>query len=634
MEALGFAARSWLGSAVAACRAGSAAEAPPSDSTSSPYGFSKRATNRGDGPGAGAAPRVAAADARTGGGGAATCSFRAHPAPPVTQAVSWGAKPEPGGNGAGAVWERRAGPLSGPMREDAGEEYGAPVVRAKRTRMGGDGDEVWFHRSIAGTVQAAGSGDGEEAEEEKVFLVPSAAAFPQGTSAAAGPSLAAAKKEEFSKSPSNSPASSGGTDGGSSAVRPEQLHAHNGAPAARVEAMELVVALTACADSLAACNHDAANYYLARLGEMASPAGPTPMHRMAAYFAEALALRVVRMWPHVFDVAPPRELTDGAVAEDDDATALLVLNAVTPIPRFLHFTLNERPRHARGSPAHVRITSVGESRQELQETGAWLGCVAAALGLAFEFHAVVDHLEDVRLCMLHVKRGECIAMNCVLGAHRLLRNETGATIADFLGLARSTGAAILLLGEHEDALNSGCWEARFARAAVLRRGVRRRGRGGAGGHEPARAKAEEMFARRSATQWRSRPGTASSGTRPSPGGGGGAGRLVPERRHRRQGGNAGAHDREGMFAPGNYSVQAQDDGEGLTLRWMDQAMYTVSAWTPVSDAGGGGSTVSASVSTHSIPFSAKLNGGRHTRLSEEEKEQGFSVVLLLLVIIR
>jgi hypothetical protein len=69
--------------------------------------------------------------------------------------------------------------------------------------------------------------------------------------------------------------------------------------------------------------------------------------------------------------------------------------------------------------------------------------------------------------------------------------------------------------------------------------------------------------------------------------------------------NAGIGDREAMqgrmiarmFAPGNYSVQAQGDGEGLTLRWMDQAMYTVSAWTPVSDGGGGGSTVSASVST-------------------------------------
>ncbi|AQL02432.1 ATP synthase D chain, mitochondrial [Zea mays] len=585
-----------------------------------PYGFSKRASNRGDG--SGAAPRVAAPDARSGGGGG-TCSFRAHPAPPVTQAVSWGAKPEPGGNG--AAWERSRA-VKRAHEEDAGEEYGGPVVRAKRTRMGGDGDKVWFHRSIAGTVQAAGSGDGHEAEEEKAFLVPSAAAFPHGMSAAAaGPSLAVAKKEEFSKSPSNSPASSGGTDGGSSAVPwPEQLHAQNGA-AARVEAMELVVALTACADSVAACNHDAANYYLARLGEMASPAGPTPMHRVAAYFAEALTLRVVRMWPQVFDVSPPRELTDGAVAADDDATALRVLNAVTPIPRFLHFTLNERVLRAFDGhdrvhvidfdikqglqwpgllqslatrvapPAHVRITGVGESRQELQETGARLGRVAAALGLAFEFHAVVDRLEDVRLWMLHVKRGECVAVNCVLAAHRLLRDETGAAVADFLGLTRSTGAAILLLGEHEDALNSGRWEARFARAlryyAAAFDAVEAAGLADA---SPARAKAEEMFAReiRNAVAFEAADRFERHET------------FTGWRQRMQEGGfqNAGIGDREAlqgrmiarMFAPGNYSVQVQGDGEGLTLRWMDQAMYTVSAWTPVSD---GGSTVSASVST-------------------------------------
>jgi hypothetical protein len=53
------------------------------------------------------------------------------------------------------------------------------------------------------------------------------------------------------------------------------------------------------------------------------------MHRVAAYFAEALTLRMVRMWPQVFDISPPRELTNGAVT-DDDATALRVLNVVTP----------------------------------------------------------------------------------------------------------------------------------------------------------------------------------------------------------------------------------------------------------------------------------------------------------------
>ncbi|XP_062227907.1 protein DWARF AND LOW-TILLERING-like [Phragmites australis] len=571
-----------------------------------PCGFSKRG-NRGDGS---AAPRVAG-DARSGG---PTCSFRAHPAPPVTQAVSWGANPEPGGNGTG-VWERSRA-VKRAHEEDAVEEYGGPIVRAKRTRMGG-GDEVWFHQSIAGTVQAAGTGEGEEAEEEKVFLVPSAAAFPHGM-AAAGPSLASAKKEEFSKSPSNSPSSSGGTDGGSSAVPPPEVHAR--------EAMELVGALTACADSLVACNQDAANCYLAHLGEMASPAGPTPMHRVAAYFAEALALRVVRMWPHVFDVTPPRELTDGAVS-DDDATALRILNAITPIPRFLHFTLNERLLRAfdghdrvhvidfdikqglqwpgllqslaarANPPAHVRITGVGESRQELQETGGRLGHLAAALGLAFEFHAVVDRLEDVRLWMLHVKRGECIAVNCVLAAHRLLRDETGAALADFLGLARSTGAAILLLGEHEDALNSGRWEARFARSlryyAAAFDAVDAAGLADA---SPARAKAEEMFAReiRNAVAFEGADRFERHET------------FAGWRRLMEDGGfkNAGIGDREAMqgrmiarmFAPGNYSVQAQGDSEGLTLRWLDQVMYTVSAWTPASD-GAGGSTVSASAST-------------------------------------
>ncbi|CAN6208890.1 unnamed protein product [Urochloa humidicola] len=601
-----------------------------------PCGFSKRA-GRGDG---GAAPRVAAgADARTAGGGAAaTCSFRAHPAPPVTQAVSWGAKPEPnvGGGNVGAVWgERSSRAVKRAHEEGAGEEYGGgPVVRAKRTRMGGDGDEVWFRQPIAGTVQAAGGGSAgnggeeEEPEEEKAFLVPSAAAFPH----AAGPSLAAAKMEELSKSPSNSPASSsGGTDGGSSAApEPPPPHARNGTPGGEAgrEAMELAVALTACADSLAARNHDAANYYLARLGEMASPSGPTPMHRVAAYFAEALALRVVRTWPHLFDVTPPRELTDAGA--DDDATALRVLNAVTPIPRFLHFTINERilrdfdghdrvhvidfdikqglqwpgllqslAARACGPPAHVRITGVGESRQELNETGARLGRVAAALGLAFEFHAVVDRLEDVRLWMLHVKRGERVAVSCVLAAHRLLRDGTGGALADFLGLARSTGAAVLLLGEHEDALNGGRWEARFARAlryyAAAFDAVAAAGMPDA---SPARARAEEMFAReiRNAVAFdagdRFERHESFAGWR----------RRMEEGGYR----NAGIGDREAMqgrmiarmFAPpGNYSVQAQGDGEGLTLRWMDQPMYTVSAWTPAGDGGGGGSTVSASVST-------------------------------------
>uniref|UniRef100_A0A0D9WLA2 Uncharacterized protein n=1 Tax=Leersia perrieri TaxID=77586 RepID=A0A0D9WLA2_9ORYZ len=585
-----------------------------------PCGFSKRGA-RSDGGAAAAA--ATAGDARS-------CSFRTHPAPAVTQAVTW----------------ERTRAVKRAHDEDDVEEYG-PIVRAKRTRMVGAGDEVWFNQSIAGTIQsttmmmAAGEGEeassaaAEEEEEEKVFLVPSAAAFPH--SAAAGTSLAAAKKEEYSKSPSND-SSSSSSDGNSSAAMmtiPPARRNGGVAQAVEQEAFELVRALTACAESLAAGNHDAANYYLARLGETASPAGPTPMHRVAAYFTEALAIRVVRTWPHLFDVTPPRHLTD-IVADggEDDATALRILNAITPIPRFIHFTLNERLLRAFDGhdrvhvidfdikqgiqwpgflqslasrdppPSHVRITGVGESRQELNETGARLARVAAAVGLAaFEFHAVVDRLEDVRLWMLHVKRGERVAVNAVLAAHRLLRYDTGAALADFLALTRSTGAAILLLGEHEGD-DGGRWEARFA--AAMRRYAAVFDAVGAAGMEagsPARVKAEEMFAREirnavafdGADRFERHESFGSWRRRLEDGAGGGGFR------------NAGIGEREAMQGRmiarmfgggghGKYGVETIGDGEGLTLRWLDQPLYTVSAWTPASDDGGGAVSASTTAS--------------------------------------
>nr|BAC84879.1 hypothetical protein [Oryza sativa Japonica Group] len=53
------------------------------------------------------------------------------------------------------------------------------------------------------------------------------------------------------------------------------------------------------------------------------------MPRVVAYFAKALALRVVRMWPHMFEISAPWELTDDAFNSDDDAMALRILNTIT-----------------------------------------------------------------------------------------------------------------------------------------------------------------------------------------------------------------------------------------------------------------------------------------------------------------
>uniref|UniRef100_A0A1D1XIS6 Scarecrow-like protein 28 n=1 Tax=Anthurium amnicola TaxID=1678845 RepID=A0A1D1XIS6_9ARAE len=381
------------------------------------------------------------------------------------------------------------------------------------------------------------------------------------------------------------------------------------------EGLDLVNQLTACVESIGSRNHEATTFFLARLGDLASPAGP-PIHRVAAYFTEALVLRVVRLWPHVFSIAPRRELLD-RMEDDDDAMALRLLNHVSPIPKFIHFTLNERLLRAfhgkdrvhiidfdikqglqwpslfqslasrPNPPSHVRITGIGESKQELQETGARLAAFAEALNLPFEFHVVVDRLEDVRLWMLHVKEGECVAVNCVLQLHKMLRDDGGAALTDFLGLIRSTNPDIVLVAEQEAGNNEPRWEARFAASLPYYAAVFDVMDSSLPLGSPARVKVEEMFGREIRNivscegserverhelfgRWR---------------------RMMEERGYR----CAGIGEREmlqsqmllRMFPCNNYSLQRQGDGDaaGLTLRWLDQPLYTVSTWAPIDISG-------------------------------------------------
>ncbi|XP_033135574.1 scarecrow-like protein 28 [Brassica rapa] len=372
---------------------------------------------------------------------------------------------------------------------------------------------------------------------------------------------------------------------------------------------ELVNLLTGCLEAIRTRNIAAINHLIARTGELASPRGTTPMTRLISYYIEALALRVSRMWPHIFHIAPPREFE--RTLEDDDAWRFL--NQATPIPKFIHYTANEMLLRAfegkervhiidfdikqglqwpsffqslasrSNPPRHVRITGVGESKHELNETGDRLRGFAEAMNLPFEFHPVVDRLEDVRLWMLHVKEGEAVAVNCVMQIHKTLYD--GAAFRNFVGLVRSTNPVAVVIAEQEAEHDSAQLETRVCNSLKYYSAVFDVMHTHLGADSLMRVKIEEvLFGReiRNIVAWE-------GSHRQERHVGFGQWRRMMEQLGFR---SLGVSEREvlqskmllRMYGDGDegfFNVERsaeEGDGGGVTLRWLEQPLYTISAW--------------------------------------------------------
>ncbi|XP_071723544.1 LOW QUALITY PROTEIN: scarecrow-like protein 28 [Rutidosis leptorrhynchoides] len=386
------------------------------------------------------------------------------------------------------------------------------------------------------------------------------------------------------------------------------------------QGFELVSLLTACVEAIGSKNIPAINHFIAKLGGLASPRGNT-ISRLVAYYTEALALRVTRLWPHIFHITPPREFD----RIDDDSgfgTALRVLNQVSPIPKFLHFTANETLLRAfegkdrihiidfdikqglqwpsffqslasrANPPSHVRITGIGESKQDLNETGDRLAGFADALNLGFEFHPVVDRLEDVRLWMLHVKDKESVAVNCMLQLHKILYDTNGGALRDFLGLLRSTNPILIVIGEQEAEHNAPSFESRVANSLKYYSAIFDLIDSSLPMESPGRIKIEEMFAKEMrnivACEGNGRVERHESFEKWK--------KLVEEGSFLRC---KGIGEREFQQSRmllrmynNKYEVKMDEQSGAITLSWLDQPLYTVSAWEPVLDIAGGASSSS------------------------------------------
>ncbi|KAK8943284.1 Scarecrow-like protein 3 [Platanthera zijinensis] len=245
----------------------------------------------------------------------------------------------------------------------------------------------------------------------------------------------------------------------------------------------LIHLLLNCATHVAAGNLEQANAFLEHISLLASPDGDT-MQRIASYFTEALARRLLRSWPGLYRALIP----DRSAAASDarrlflDICPFLRLSFAVSNQAILEAMEGEKVVHIvdlGGSdpsqwlsllqelagrpdgPPHLRITAVGEQRDLLARTNSALSEEAEKLDIPFQFHAVVvSRLDALDVECLRVKTGEALAVSSVLQLHSLLVSDSQTFLSSLWGLSPK----IMVITEQESHHNGAALNDRFMEA--------------------------------------------------------------------------------------------------------------------------------------------------------------------------
>lgn len=207
----------------------------------------------------------------------------------------------------------------------------------------------------------------------------------------------------------------------------------------------LIHQLLACAKHVAAGSIEEANLTLEQISIVASPRGDT-MQRIASYFTEAFADRILKSWPGLYkainstkmctpsdeifarrlfcDLTPYMKVafavTNHAIVEAMDGEKMvhvIDLGSSEPEPWLeLVKSLGTRP----GGPPHLRITGIHWYKEVLDHMARVLTEEAEKLDIPFQFHPIVTRLEDLDVDKVRVRTGEALAITSVLQLHPLL----------------------------------------------------------------------------------------------------------------------------------------------------------------------------------------------------------------------
>lgn len=212
--------------------------------------------------------------------------------------------------------------------------------------------------------------------------------------------------------------------------------------------IRLIQLLLTCVKHTSSGNVRKADECLRQISQFASISGDS-MQRLAARFASALAVRLVKRWPGLYKALnwthqwPKQELGRTKPLFSQGFPYLACAYAI--ITRTLLQTMaEERMIHIvdlgsgdtnfwvpllqsfsslpNGAP-YLKITSLNRDKIALEKLGQTLVKEARSLNMPFQFNPVNVKLIDLKSEMLEVKTGESLALFSVLSLHELLAED-------------------------------------------------------------------------------------------------------------------------------------------------------------------------------------------------------------------
>ncbi|CAN4107072.1 unnamed protein product [Withania somnifera] len=271
---------------------------------------------------------------------------------------------------------------------------------------------------------------------------------------------------------------------------------HGNKKTGKRDVVDLSSLLTLCAQAVAAGNRRTANELLKQIRQSSSPMGDG-MQRLAHYFADGLEARMAGSGTHIY-----KALITRPVAATNVLKAYHLLLAACPFRTISSFFSNktiwnlaekastihiidigimwgfqwpgliQRLSCRPGGPPKLRITGVDfpnpgfRPAERVQETGRRLANYAESFNVPFEFNAIAQKWETIRLKDLKINKGEVLVVNCLFRFRNLL-DETVVVNNPrdvFLTLIRRLNPDVFIQGIVNGAYNAPFFISRFREA--------------------------------------------------------------------------------------------------------------------------------------------------------------------------